>query len=160
MDLKRAKLLPSAKNTDDATNLIVASDNRVEFSLLGQGGEVYCILAERIEALFGRTAFNSPIAANLFDCRDERRLRKASLLQHGGHRGGFDERREDVVLRDIKVVHRLLQTLCVAQHAKRLGGQRDVIWWRGLGRKSNNDALQCAFDEPLAGGWRGPGTQK
>jgi hypothetical protein len=56
-----------------------------------------------------------------------------------------------VVLRDIRVVHRLLQTLRVAQHAKRLGRQRDVIWWWGLGREANNDALQRAFDECLVG---------
>ena len=64
---------------------------------------------------------------------------------------GFEECREAVVLGNIQVVHHLLQTLHVAQHVKCLGCQRDIIWWWGLGREANDDALQRVSDKCLAG---------
>ena len=109
IDMKQ--ILPSAKDTDDTTNLIVTPNHGIDLSFLGKCGKVDGILAERVETLLCRTTFDSPIATDVFDCRDDRGLCEASLLQHRGHRGCFDQRSEDVVLRDIGVVHRLLQTL-------------------------------------------------
>ena len=119
------KVLPSAKDANDATNLIVASNNGVDLpsSVKAVRSTAYLLTRERIEA-----------------CSAERLLRDCSIAVTSAAsvrpasfstraRGGFDERREDVVLRDIR--HRLLQTLRVAQQVKRLARQRDVIWWSG-----------------------------
>jgi len=144
------KVLPSAKDANDATNLIVASDNGVDLpsSVKAVRSTAYLLTRERIEACSAERLLlprNCSIAVT-----SAASVRPASFSTRS--RGGFDERREDVVLGDIRVVHRLLQTLRVAQQVKRLARQRDVIWWSGLGRETNDDALQCAFDECLTGG--------
>jgi hypothetical protein len=74
--------IPSAKNTDDAANLVIAPNDRVYFPLLGECGEVDSIFAERIEALLSSTTLDSSVAADLFDGRDKRGFCKACLLEY------------------------------------------------------------------------------
>ena len=56
-----------AQNPDDAPNLVIAADDRVEFALLSQSGQVDSVFGKRIEPCFCALAFNSSVAANLLD---------------------------------------------------------------------------------------------
>ena len=81
---KSSLALPSTKDTNDTTDLVVTSNDGIDLAFLGKGSEVDSILAECIKALLRGTTLDSPIAANLFDRRDKCCLCEAGLLQHRG----------------------------------------------------------------------------
>ena len=60
-----------AQNPDDAPNLVVATDDGIELTLLGQSGQVDRIFGKCIESCFCALALNSSVAANLLDCARE-----------------------------------------------------------------------------------------
>ena len=68
----KREVSPSAKNTNDTTDLIVTSNHGVDLAFLGKCGEVDGILGECVEALLRKTTLDSPIATDLFDRRDDR----------------------------------------------------------------------------------------
>lgn len=57
-----------AQNSDDAPNLVVATDDGVELALLGQSGQIDRIFGKCIKSCFCALALNSSIAADLLDC--------------------------------------------------------------------------------------------
>jgi len=61
-DQNRVVLRPAGEHLDDATNLLIATDHRVQFPLLCQVGEVPAVPLERL-VLFFRVGIGDPLAA-------------------------------------------------------------------------------------------------
>ena len=66
-DQHRIVFGPPTQNPDDASNLVIAADDRVELALLSQCGQVDGVFGKRIEPCFCALAFNASVAANLLD---------------------------------------------------------------------------------------------
>jgi hypothetical protein len=97
-------LRSSAENPNGSSNLVVASDDRVELALLGEAGEVDGILGESIEALFGVFAVDATVPAGLLyggldSCGGE-----GCFFKDGDDGGVLDEREDQVVLGNVRVV--------------------------------------------------------
>ena len=78
-DQHRVVLGATGEDLDDAADLLIAPDHRVEFAFLGRGGQVGGVLFQRLVAAFGVRAGDLPVAS-----------------AHGRH-GGTQRLRGDVV---------------------------------------------------------------
>lgn len=74
-DQYRVVFRSPAQNPDDAPNFVVATDDGVELTLLGQSGQVDRIFGKCVESCFCALALNSSVAANLLDRAREKLFR-------------------------------------------------------------------------------------
>ena len=111
-DQHRVVLRAAREDLDHAADLLVASDHRVELSLLGRLGQVAAELLERLVAALGILRGDALPAAHLLDPRQD-------LLAR--HRL---EREEQVLGRDVVVLELLALPVGAVEHARERG--RDV----------------------------------
>ena len=126
-DQDRVVLRAAAEHLDDAADLLVAADDRVELALLGALGEVDRVALERLEALLGVLVADAVRADGLDDGGAEGLRGGAALAQDARDRAVLlGQREQHVVHGDVgvpEVAHdglRLLQRL--HQFARRLRG--------------------------------------
>lgn len=67
LEFKVGAALPSAENTDGTSNFIVATNYRIELSLLGKGSEIDSIFLQGIKSLLSSFRFNSSVSSSLFN---------------------------------------------------------------------------------------------
>src|SRR3954467_15698473 len=120
-------LRAAAEDLDDAADLVVAPDDRVELALLGLLGEVAAELFERPVLVLGALVGHAVRAAHLRDGLQQRVLRRAVRAQRGpGPRAMLREREQDVLGRHVLVFELAHLAFGVAQDpdelARRAGG--------------------------------------
>ena len=122
--------LPPAEDTNNTTNLVIATNNGIKLALFGKSGEVRCVLVQRIEALFGVLAVDTTVAPDLVDGRLHNVLGETGLLEDRCDRRVLDKGGKDVVLGNVGIVHGFPERVGLA---KDLGGGRaesDLLrWW-------------------------------
>jgi hypothetical protein len=117
-------LRAAAEDLDDAANLVVAADDRVELSLLGRLREVATEALERLVALLGRLVGDAVGAADLGDRLDEAVLRRARGAERVARAGlVLGEREQEVLGGDVLVLEVAHLLLGEAQDANELGGR-------------------------------------
>ena len=95
-DQHRVVLRPARQHLDDAADLLVATDDRVELSLLGERGQVAAELLERLVGLLGILGGDPLAAADVLDALEQ-------------HVAGDDVEREQQVLGGDVLVVQLLR---------------------------------------------------
>ena len=106
-DEHRVVLRAARQHLDDAADLFVAPDDRVDLALARGLGEVAAVLLERLILLFGVVARDSVRAAHLAQRVEHRVVRDAEAAQHVAHAPGHLGHREQHVLgRQVLVVER------------------------------------------------------
>ena len=111
-DQHRVVLGPAREHLDDAADLLVAADHRVELARLGVGGQVLAELLERLERRLG-VGGGDPLGVDL-----GRRLRDlVAVGQQVADAGRLvGQRQQEVVGRDVLVAERLHLALGALQH--------------------------------------------
>ena len=116
-DQDRVVLGPPGEDLDDAADLVVAADHRVELAVLGRAREVVAELRQRLVRVLGVLARRAVRAADLRDLLGDRLLRGARRAEDlAGARAVAREREQEVLGGDVLVLH-------VAR--LRLGGAQD-----------------------------------
>src|SRR5581483_166035 len=95
---------PSRENLDDAADLLVAADDRVELALTGELGEVPPVLLERLVRRLGIRRGDALVAAHLLERGHEPLARHAERPEHA--RAVRGEREEEVLDAQILVLER------------------------------------------------------
>ena len=137
------------QNLDDAPDLLVAADDRVELALLGERGEIPTVLLEGLVGALGSLA-RHPLAAPDGGRRLEQLFaREAGRAERLGHRAVLEvgEGQEQVLHADVLVLHALSLGLGPGQDLIHTG--RDVHLARGsAGSRHAGQALERLL-EPL-----------
>jgi hypothetical protein len=104
-DQDRVVLGSPAEDLDDAADLLVAADDRVELALAGGFGQVPAVLLERVERRLGIVRPHTLRTADLFEGGQESGQFHASVCQEVGGGPGVDERQHQVFDGDEVVLH-------------------------------------------------------
>ena len=116
-DQHRVVLGTPREHLDDAADLGVAADDRVELALLGARGQVDGVLLERLVGRLGLLAGDPPVAADGRDRLTQGRLVGTGLGEQRPHRGVDHGQREQQVLGgDVVVAHLLDQLERLGEH--------------------------------------------
>ena len=116
-------LRPAREHLDDAADLLVAADHRVELARLGVGGQVLAVLLERLERLLG-VGGGDPVRVDDLGGRLRDRV---AVGQHVADPGGLvGQRQQDVVGGDVLVAERLHLALGALQDLDEPLGGTDV----------------------------------
>lgn len=100
--------IPSAENANCASNLVVTTNDWVDLALFRKCSEVHRVLLEGIKTLLGRLGLDSPVTSDLFDGCLQGSLGQANFLEESSNVWILQKRKQDVVLRYIRVMHSLL----------------------------------------------------
>ena len=149
-----------AEHLDDAADLVVAADDRVELAVVGLGGEVAAVALERLDGLLGRLVGHRT-RAHLGERLQHAVVRRALRLQ--GAAGGavvVGQREQHVLDGDEAVLQRAHLALGAAQGLQDLGRHRGLglgaerrhLAERGLqiaaqGRRRDADLAEHGRDE-------------
>ena len=139
-DQHRVVLGAAREDLDDAADLLVAADDRVELALLGERGEVASVLLERLVGAFGRGARHALTAPHGRRRLQDLVVREAGRAEDLGHRAVLEagERQQHVLHAHELVLHAL---------GLGLGRTQDLVDARGdvhltAGRARPRDAGQ------------------
>ena len=121
-DQDRVVLGPAGEHLDDAADLVVAADHRVELALAGGRGEVAGILLERLVAVLGPGGLGGAALAHGLDRTVQRLRRDAGTLERLAGIGlGRGDREQQPLDRDEAVAGLLRDLLGLIEQACRLG---------------------------------------
>ena len=137
------------EDLDDAPDLLVAADDRVELALLGERGEIAPVLLERLVGALGRLARHALAAPDGRRRLEELLAREAGGAERLGHRAVLEvgERQEQVLDAHVLVLHALRLGLGAGQDL--VHARRDVHLARGsAGSRDAGQALERLL-EPL-----------
>jgi hypothetical protein len=115
-DEDRVVLRPPGEDLDDAADLLVSADDRVEQATARRIGQVATVLLERLVGCFRILVCHAVGSSDGLQCFDDRPRRDAGGSQDplGGAARGILERGEQQVLGgDVVVVHPLGDRMCV-----------------------------------------------
>ena len=142
-DQHRVVLGPPREHLDDAADLLVAADHRVELARLGVGGQVLAELLERLERGLG-VGGGDPRRVDL-----RRRLGDlVALGQQVADAGGLlGQRQQDVVGGDVLVAERLHLALGPLQDVDQALGGADV---GSVARRRRSEARRPAPRPPFS----------
>ena len=130
-DQHRVVLGAPRQHLDDATNLVVASDDRVELAFAGALGQVGGVLLQRLVGALGVGAGDAGAAAHLDERLAQRLRRRAVPGQQLGDVGVAGGQADHQVLGgDVLVVHLGGQVLRRGDRGERLAGQLRLRSWR------------------------------
>ena len=150
-DEHRVVLGATAQHLHDATNLVVAPDDRVELALAGALGQVGGVLLQRLVGALGVGAGDAGAAADL-DERLAQRLRRGAVsgqqLGDVGVAGGQAD--QQVLGRDVLVVHLGGEMLGRGDRGQRFTGQ--------LGLRAGAAGAGQPIEQPLRLGADGRGV--
>ena len=123
-DQHRIVLGATGQHLHDATNLVVASDDRVELAFAGGLGQVGGVLLQRLVAALGIGVGDAGAAAHL-DERLPQRLRRRTVAgeQFGDIRVTGGQTDHQMFGRDVLVVHLGGEVLCRGDRCDRFTGQ-------------------------------------
>ena len=149
-DQHRVVLGATAQHLHDATNLVVAPDNRVELAFAGAGGQVGGVLLQRLVGALGVGAGDAGAAAHL-DERVAQRLRRRAVAgeQLGRITVAGGQTDHQVLGRDVLVVHLGGEVLGSGDRGERLARQ--------LRRRAGAAGAGQPVEEPLRLGPDGRG---
>jgi hypothetical protein len=120
-DEDRVVLGAAGEDLDDAADLVVAADHRVELALAGLVGEVAAELLQRLEGVLGVLAGHAVPSAHLADGAGQRVVRGAGAAQRvAGAAGRLREGEEEVLRGDVLVAEPAGLALRGAQHVEHL----------------------------------------
>ena len=140
-DEDRVVLRPAAQHLDDAADLRVAADDRVELPLARRGGEVDAVLLQRLEGGLRVLAGHLLPAAHLVEHGQQRLTGGTGARERLAHLAGVRGRPQQQVLRgDELVPQRLHLLLRLVDELHRGPGQR------GLGDGGSADGGQAGED--------------
>ena len=126
-DEDRVVLAAAGEDLDDAADLVVAADHRIELALRGLLGEVAAEALERVDLLLGTLVGHAVAAADLGDRLQQRVLRRAGGAQRlAGLRVVPGEREQEVLGGDVLVLELAHLVLGCAQHLHELGRGRGL----------------------------------
>ena len=94
-------LCPSAENANDPTNFVITTNDRVDLSVRGQSRQIYRILIQRVETLFGIFCVNPTVSTNLADRCFEDGFGEAGLFNYRLDARVLDEGKEEMVLSNV-----------------------------------------------------------
>ena len=108
-DQHRVVLGAAREDLDDAADLLVAADDRVELALLGERGEVAAVLLERLVGALGRRARHALAAPHGRGRLEQLVVGEAGRAERLGHRAVLElgERQQHVLHADELVLHAL-----------------------------------------------------
>ena len=130
-DQHRVVLGATGQHLHDATNLVVAPDDRVELAFAGALGQVGGVLLQRLIAALGVGAGDAGTAAHLDERLAQRLRRRAVSGQQLGDVGVAGGQADHQVLgRDVLVVHLGGQVLGGGDRGERFAGQLRRASWR------------------------------
>ncbi len=114
-------LRAAREDLDDAADLVVAADHRIELAQGGALGEVHAEALERPDLVLGVLVGDAVRAADVLDGREHALLRQAGGAQRlAGGRPVAGEREEQVLGRDVLVAQLAHLVLGAAQHLEQL----------------------------------------
>jgi hypothetical protein len=133
-DQDRVVLRAAREDLDDAPDLVVAADDRIELALLRGGGEVAAVLLERLVGVLGRLVRDAVRPADLLEGLGQGILGRAGAAQRLAGLGDVArEREQEVLRRDVLVAELAGLVLRGAEDLEQLAG-RGRLGARGVGR--------------------------
>ena len=121
-DEDRVVLRPAAEHLDDATDLLVASDDRVQLALAGGLGQVAAVFLEGLVGRLGVLVRHAMAPSDLSERFQGGGRRHPGLLHDPRRRRvpGFERGEEQVLGRDVLVAHPFGNGVRIGQDAPRL----------------------------------------
>ena len=128
-DQHRVVLGLAGQDANDAPDLVVSADDRVDLALAAQLDQVTAVALERLVGRLGVGALHALVAAHVLERRQKPRLVDRERLEQllDVVLGRREQRQEHVLDRDILVLHLLRLLLDQLQRLRELGRQEDLV---------------------------------